>query len=87
MDYYAFGKSFVENKIKELPYVKDYHVQRIDGNISRSAVTKFATKLKVRVWIYENSYLAEVILGNPKIEEIMKDLQKVQPISYDVFYV
>jgi hypothetical protein len=85
MDYVYSGKGLIEKKIKSLPYVKDYHVQKIENSNSRSMVTK--ERFKVRIWIVSNIYVMEILSGEPKIEDILSEIRKEQPISHDIFYV
>jgi hypothetical protein len=87
MYYDAYGISSVREKIKNLPYVKDYHIQQVEADRSRSSLIRVINKIKIRIWIYENKYLAEILSGEPTIENILRDMQKIQPISYDIFYV
>ena len=75
------------SKIKDLPYVKDYHLQTIYSDRSRNKMSKTTSKLKLRLWIVENVYFAEILSGQSKIECILKDIQKVHLLSYDIFYV
>jgi hypothetical protein len=87
MYYDDYAISFVMSKIKDLPYVKDYHLQTIYSDRSRNKMSKTTSKLKLRLWIVENVYFAEILSGQSKIECILKDIQKVHLLSYDIFYV
>ncbi len=87
MKHDAYSMSFVAKKIKELDYVRDYHIQEINNENHRSLMSPTSSKIKLRVWINENQYLVEILLGNPKIEDVLREIQKVQPLTYDIFYV
>ena len=87
MDYDYFGISLVSKTIKDLPYVKDYHIQKLESDKSRNISYRNLQKIKLRIWVNQNRYLLEILSGQPKIEEVIREIQKTQPVIYDIFYV
>lgn len=79
-------KSIIENTLKSLPYVKEHHLQKVESRSTRSFSHK-SDNYKLRVWIVENKYVANLLMGNPKIENILNEIRKQHSFTYDIFFV
>jgi hypothetical protein len=79
------GKLQIENKLKTLPYVKDYHIEKMNTNQTRTNLN--VSRFKVRVWVIEHLYVANLLSGNRKIEDSMKNISQGFSIVLDIFYI
>ncbi|MNV73598.1 hypothetical protein D3C71_1667600 [compost metagenome] len=84
----SYTKSLIEEALSRLNFVEEYHVSEEDNsriNFTNTRNFDPRKRIKVRIWIIDNLYTVHILLGEEKIEKIIKNITKSNPVSIDVY--
>lgn len=70
--------SLVEKQLKELDFVKKFHVS--------ASLLNNHKRMKVLIWINEASYVAWILTEEQKIEDLIKEIAYHYKITFDIYY-